>query len=332
MSAIHFSPLLRRNGSRFASLVVSALLLGACNEAPQAELVSGINAETRNKAALQVSGQVISKAGKGSALVSAADVDGQSLCNGWEQVQVGDFVMENNIWGVGHAGGAEYLQCMQVQQDASGGFEMSWGWDWPVGGGLVKGYPVMIYGDKFGLVSAPKRTTGLPAKLRSLDEYIIHYDMESLGVSGASNIALESWMHTTKKTAIDNVGVEMMVWLDRTETFNTWGAHLWDVEIDGVTFELYQTDAPGWSYIAFVPKARVEGSRLRWNSFVEHLLDTGLADSGLYMANIEFGTELVSGQGDFTLKNFAIERGERSAALRSRPSARITRATSAAKG
>src|SRR5882757_1947397 len=82
----------------------------------------------------------------------------QTLCGDWQQVQVGEYIVQNNIWGKGNI--TNYSQCVSGTS-ASGGVQAQLQWNWPTGvNSNVKAYPEIIYGQKPD--SGPSTTPNLP--------------------------------------------------------------------------------------------------------------------------------------------------------------------------
>lgn len=220
-------------------------------------------------------------------------------------LQVGRFIAENNTWGRGDTNGEQYEQCMSVSQLDVDNFMVNWSWNWPFGGGNVKAYPEIIFGNKFGRVSSDD--IQLPARVDQFSEYLITFSYMEESVVGERNIAFESWLHSSEKISGTNRKYEVMVWLDRSANFYSGGEYQGDVEIDGDLYELYSAPFPKWFYIAFIRKLPVTQGQLRWNSFIEYLLKNNIIDAeNTYLADIEFGTEIISGKGKFYVEKIEI--------------------------
>lgn len=230
----------------------------------------------------------------------------EESCDDFATLSYERFTIENNTWGSSRTNGETYEQCISIAEIEEDVFNIGWSWQWPMGSGGVKAYPEIYFGSKFG--SQSDINSGLPARANQIQEYTITFAYQEMltAIHQERNIAFESWFHTSDNISFDNVEYELMVWLDKTENFYPGGSYVTDITLDNVEYEFFMGDFPEWIYFAFVRKESITAGSLRWNSFVEYLIEENHLNPNSYMADIEFGTEIIEGEGTFTITEFDI--------------------------
>lgn len=241
-----------------------------------------------------------------------------------------DLAAENNDWGRYRANGEPYEQCMDVLVDAEGNVSAEWTWDWPIGVGGVKAYPELIIGSKFGQ-RGDTPMTSLPRSASANTPFSVQYsyqqqDRTADGQSGRGNVALESWFHDMRDgraPSFDNVAYELMVWLDYNG-INPGGYYHSNATIGGYDWRLYHGNTGRWHYIAFLPDEPIPTSAvIDWAGMVAYLRDHAelpdvttvqaavegygaISFADTEFTGVEFGTEIVAGQGYFKVDAFAV--------------------------
>ena len=228
-------------------------------------------------------------------------------CEDYERLAVGDYVLNNNVWNKGER--TDYTQCVFAQGDASPA-KMGWHWNWPGTGGQIQAYPEVMYGDSPWDDEPP--TGALPLPVDEC-ELVVTYDA-SLEASGRWNVALEMWLTSDRLPAEENITDEVMIWVD-AEGLSP-GSRIYDtVTIDGARYRVFYRrghgDASGgssarWSYIAFLSEERMLAGTLNMGRFLDYLLEKEVIDPDRYVASLELGTEVASGEGEFTLSTYEI--------------------------
>jgi hypothetical protein len=230
-----------------------------------------------------------------------------SSCDIWEQYEYEQFVFENNQWNSSDAGTDDYFQCITLTETSTSEFTPSWSWEWPYGGGSVKAYPEIWYGDKFGTASPD--SDELPEVISSLEDYNISFSYSETDIdsSDARNVAFESWFFPTEDVSFDEVEFEMMVWVNRSDNIYPAGSLVESVTFSDGTYDLYLDYFDDWTYFAYVRQDYITEGSLNWNEFVNHLVDEGYISSSYYMSVIEFGTEIIYGSGEFQIDHFVVD-------------------------
>ena len=108
------------------------------------------------------------------------------------------------------------------------------------------------------------------------------------------------------------------VWINNPKTWRPGDLAVTGVEIDGLEWDVYIKPRSNKNYIAFAAKTPQTEGEINWNRFVDWTVNwttKNAAELGispmtpdLCMGAIEFGTELWSGSGSFTLEKLDIRK------------------------
>jgi len=234
-------------------------------------------------------------------------IDALLACEDFERIVVGDYVLNNNVWNKGQR--TDYTQCVFAQGDIPPAI-MGWRWDWPGSGRQIMAYPEVMYGDSPWDDHSP--TGALPLPVEDC-ELLVTYDA-SQQASGRWNVALEMWLTSSLPPAEDNITDEVMIWVDDHDLVPGPPLHSL-VTIDGYKYSLHVRRGHGdesggssatWSYIAFFAREPQLSGTLDMAKFLDYLLENEVIAQGRYVASLELGTEVASGEGEFTLRTYEI--------------------------
>lgn len=201
----------------------------------------------------------------------------------------GAYEYTNNIWNRSNSTGT---QCVT---------ENGWTWDWPLGSG-VRSYPSVVYGFKpwFGYT-----TTGdLPVRASSLTSLTATFEVTTTQ-TGANNTAFSMWFTSATPPAPSVVTTELMIWVDRNGALYPAGRLIGAVEIDGRTYDLYNGGMGDWQYVAFLAREQQLSGVLNLQAFISAAVGYGLLDPNEFLADIEFGNEIVFGTGTTTINTLS---------------------------
>lgn len=236
-------------------------------------------------------------------------------CDSNENIYFDNFVLNNNDWGRNLINtNSDRIQCIFSFLDKNitkSGFY----WAWPNDKGGVKGYPEVIYGKKFS--KQFNEDSNLPALVDNINSIDVDLAYRELNVTGSNNIAIETWLHTNKKTSIGNIKYEVMIRLDpsafhpnrtwngRENIYSPW---INDVLIDGYHFRVYKNEPKkGKQFINFVAKEKITKINFDMKNFINCLIDNGYEDmKELYLSDIEFGIEVINGSGAILVDKFNV--------------------------
>jgi hypothetical protein len=223
---------------------------------------------------------------------------------------------ENNAWGKGTLQG--WRQCIGLDAGAAHGVRARWTWDWPDAGNNVKAYPELIVGTKPG--SAPT-TPSLPRQVSRLGQLQARLALESRRL-GSGNLAFDLWLTSTPQPThfgVPPISHELMVWCDAFGSMQPAGQRRGTVTIEGRAYDLYVNDrhGAGWRYIAYIPKSLAPGrpramgpirvdASINLKAFLEDARSRRLINGNPFLASVELGNELISGQGETLVHHYRL--------------------------
>jgi hypothetical protein len=222
-------------------------------------------------------------------------------------ITAGAYRAQNNTWGKGALTG--WSQCIGIGAGASDPVVGRWTWNWPNSGGNVKAYPEVIFGYK---PAASPTTPQLPRRITDITELTVRYDFAS-SHSGSGNTAFDIWLTDTplpSTFAVPPITHEVMVWLESYGAMTPGGAFIEAATIDGTAYEVFVADhfgSGGWRYIAFRRVMPQLGSAtLNVKALLDYARSKSLVAGTEYVASVEFGNEIISGNGNSQLNSFAV--------------------------
>lgn len=230
-----------------------------------------------------------------------------SACADFERIKVGEYVLHNNVWNKGSR--TDYTQCVLAQSDTPP-TTLGWRWDWPGNAREIQAYPEVMVGDSPWDREPP--TGGLPLPVTARDVLVTY--TASIQATGQWNVAFDLWLTSDPAPAEQNITDEVMIWVDAQGLVS--GPPLYDqVTLGGVEYQVYVSpghgDASGgsaatWQYIAFVTKKPLLAATLNMSHFLDYLVEKQVIEPDRYIASIELGTEIESGQGEFILSAYQV--------------------------
>lgn len=231
-------------------------------------------------------------------------------CDDNSEGQIGDKVLQNNVWDRDSTG----TQC--VFQGLFGGLPVShstaadhvaiasWMWNWDRTSDIPASYPSLIYGFKpwRGKTTMDK----LPARISSLKKLDVSYGI-STDANGAYNTSFEIWLTRTAKPTPADITTEIMIWLDSRKV-RPEGHPERTAMIDGKKYDVWIGKVEHWKYIAFKAHKPSESGSIHLKSFFDDLIRHGDMHNDTWLSGVELGTEITSGKGRATVSAFDISR------------------------
>ena len=223
------------------------------------------------------------------------------ICADWAEIRENAYLVSNNVWGKAEI--TDYQQCISKTQQ-EGTTQFGWTWNWPGNGGQVKSYPEIIYGWKPW--NSESTTPALPVKLADLKEATVTYDT-SISATGTYNLAFDVWITQDAVSNPDNITHEVMIW-PVNSGMHAAGKLVQEVTIGDDTYELYKGSVghADWTYIAFVNVSPKFSGIVNIHDILKYLQQEQYLAPDAYVAAIEFGNEVIEGEGAVTLRNYAI--------------------------
>ena len=241
-----------------------------------------------------------------------ANVQIKPVCLDWAKLTVGEYEINNNVWGKRRLQG--YSQCIYKTATANNESpqDFGWSWNWPKAFDGVKAYPSVLYGRKPW--NTYSTTLDLPRAINQLRHISVSYKLTSES-TGAVNLLLESWITRNGKPGPKDRLGELAIQLYQIKWPGQAGNFIEPVVINGIPFDFYvarNTHAPGdnqrWAYYGFVHKAKtILQAKIDIMQFVNFLVKKGYVDSKAYIATVELGNEVDYGKGKTKIEHFSVK-------------------------
>jgi len=205
-----------------------------------------------------------------------------------------------------------YQQCIKV--NTINPLSVSFTWNWPlanVNPEPVKAYPGIIYGfAPYWPTSSTSTTSKLPVKLSNISSYSVTYDVSVSSSSDASwNTAFDIFITTDNPPTTKGRINEIMIMLDyQNPWFNNPNPDIGTFIIDGRQYRVssYDYGTGGKGYMFYIPVPGVNKATINITTFLNWLMTNHYIDPNNYLADIEFGNEIISGTGTTTINNYDI--------------------------
>jgi hypothetical protein len=232
----------------------------------------------------------------------------------------------NNTWNSAAAGAQTWQQCLQSRTWAgSTTSQFGWRWSWPDAGGALFAYPSVIVGAK-PWEAGPGNDVRFPLRLADAKALSLRFAAETnTSATHSLNLAASVWLISTPKVAAppDETAIqaEVMVWTDYTDDmvadpgtttlqgeFTDAQGIRWNIFADKNWGDASSSTGHRWTYVAFhiQPGQRRTAAQIDLLAMLKHASGLGLFSDKLYIADVELGNEIVAGQGETWLTDFAV--------------------------
>lgn len=237
-----------------------------------------------------------------------------AICTPAATLMVGPYRYTNDQWGSKKAT-APFEQCL-LKRAGSTGSQLGWTWNWPGLDLTVFAYPSITFGWK-PWVGGPSTDPRLPVRVADLERLDLSYAIESRA-QGTYNLAAEIWFTrarpATPEADPESITRELMVWLEAEGSATPAGSLVSTPTVGDVPYELWKADGigkeangVGWTILTFKsPSTRHRGT-LPLHEFVRHLVEHSLLSPDEYVASVEFGNEVMGGQGTTWIHRLEVE-------------------------
>lgn len=233
----------------------------------------------------------------------------QADCQAWATRHEGRARYENNVWGSKKAQG-KFEQCL-LSREREGRKEIGWTWSWPGFDSSVFAYPEAVVGWKpwSGGSTTHER---FPIKVSEIGALSLEYEVET-SATGSYNLAPEIWLTASPRPDAKSITTEVMFWMDYAEGARPAGSVVDQVELNGVTYELWRepsigvdANGKGWQLLSFKSPERQLKGRIDIAALLRHLVTAKLASTSDYVASVEFGNEIMGGTGTTWVRHFDV--------------------------
>lgn len=217
---------------------------------------------------------------------SDASIAQTQLCEDFSRIARGTYEIVNNIWDrAGYPG----KQCIT---------RFGWTWDWPMSSQGVRSYPSIRQG--WQPWAGRSTFARLPIRVSKMKGIGASFSVTT-EQSGSYNTAFEMWITDSATPSPRSIRTEIMIWTDRSVLLPA-GSKIETVTLDGRKYDLWlKTNHQGWRYVAYVAHRKQLSGSLRLDAFVADCVKRGWVTPDEYVADIEFGNEIVNGKGSTVL-------------------------------
>ncbi len=232
-------------------------------------------------------------------MFTASFAQTQNFCKDWAELSAGEYLYSNNVWGKGAITTGE--QCLLTRSE---GDELEYGWSWKwltEEKENIKAYPEVIYGHKPWNRSST--TTQLPIQLSKLTTLQVNYSVIT-EATGDYNLTLNLWFTESIPPSPENLTHQLTIHL-AGEYLSTTRDPMEKITIGNQSYTTY-ADQTDFGYHAFVSETGQTKAELELRAFLDYLIAQGKLSSTSYLAAIELGNNIASGEGITWLKNFEV--------------------------
>lgn len=227
-----------------------------------------------------------------------------TLTGKYEQVDLGDYVVNNNCWNTDEP---------QTIETTENGFKITRAdGSVPLNGG-PKSYPSIYKGVHYGRRS---RKTQMPvhvdtdyfSSLAVEVEIDVPEKFEGTvdGRLPAYDAALDVWFDPTPRFTGQNTGAELMVWLDRHGAIQPIGSKVREFQIGEDFFDVWFGNI-GWNVVSYVPPTGYHKSiRFALRDFYDDMLSRGYASKDWYLTSVQMGFEPWVGGTGLAVTKFTV--------------------------
>lgn len=236
-------------------------------------------------------------------------------CDDYFSEIVPNGVLYNNVWNKGAAKSFSWSQCLE--KDISAGL-FGWSWVWPTKSNVIFAYPQI----KLGVspwAPQPTLNSKFPLDITNVRSLVVEHELDVQGNS-EHNVATSLWLTYTnnigEKPNPDAIIAELMIWSYATPNhMGPAGVHKGDFEAGNQIWEVWVekdwSDASGanknrWVYITFRAKDKKLKAMFDVIDFINYAVKQKILPRRFYIADVELGTEIMSGSGLAWVKKFRV--------------------------
>jgi len=240
-------------------------------------------------------------------------------CEGYSShnTPMGD--LQNNIWNAHSAENFDWTQCLAMRTlDAN--TQYGWYWQWPEGGNKVYAQPQITLGNSPWLKHSEIKS-GYPIAVNQLQRLDIDYSVEIL-TDGELNLTSTLWLTHSDTIQIEvdktSIAAEVMIWTYASDGFYTdpAGDNVGEIIVNGVEWEVWLDqnwhDTSGkngnsWVYLAFRTNEPMVRIKFDAAKMLHYAIEQKFIVTDLYIADIQLGTEIMSGTGQVWLNHYQVD-------------------------
>jgi endoglucanase len=187
------------------------------------------------------------------------------------------YIVQNNVWG------ADTRQCLDVTR---AGFRVVAADHHNATNGPPAAYPSIYAGCHYGNCTTG---SGLPLQVRQFRDVRSGVAIRTPD-DGQWNAAYDLWFDPTPDPTGQNLGAELMIWLDHRGAPQPVGAKVATVRLEHGTWDVWFGDV-GWNVVTYVRTAPQHRAHLDLGAFTTDAVRRGHVEEAWYLTSVQFGFE-----------------------------------------
>ncbi len=216
----------------------------------------------------------------------------------------GEYMLINNQWNYERARYALFTEIYLKEDNV-------FGWRWSCKKGHeVYAYPEVYFGyTPWQLTSTTSR---LPIKIGS-KRVTVNFKFET-AATGVYDTSFDIWLSRGVNPFPGFISHEIMIWLERKGLlFFPPGKIIDRVKIGNVTYDVYLNPSHSsytsytWCFITFLPDHSIKEGSIDISLFFDYLLERQIISTNLFLISVEFGNEVVAGEGITEVSKYDIK-------------------------
>lgn len=219
-------------------------------------------------------------------------------CEQYASFDAHGYYLVNNIWNPEHVGKGK--QCIEQPKGKS----FAWNWNWTTNPTFVPlSYPSVIFGNK-PWDPQGSSTQLLPRQVSKIHQLKATHNY-ALTANGRYNVAYDFWLTEGIQATKETIRVEIMVWIESSGNVQPYGT----LKNETPNYLFYVGEPEGdrhWHCYSFQLKQVQRATTVNLNEFIQLLIQNEGVNPLLYVADIEFGTEIWDGQGQMNLNSYEV--------------------------
>ncbi len=230
-------------------------------------------------------------------MTTISGTNGYASSNGW--------VALTNPWGSNALQyGKDYaISANYDPQNLANGITFNWSYPknnlpWTA----IKAYPDVGFGASPWGRGQSDPMHVFPIQVDDLKTLDMAYDVTYGGDKNGYNVSYDIWFTSEPNGNKSTVTTELMLWLHKGGV-NAHGKLMGTYSDENFTGKIYKKD----TYIAIISDTELTSGVIDLTAIVQHLVKAGLMSSSEYLANIQFGAEVVEGTGSLTINNLGYD-------------------------
>jgi hypothetical protein len=214
----------------------------------------------------------------------------------------------NNVWNPGTLiENLDYrVQSTYNPLDLSSAVQFQWNFPvvstpWPI----IRAYPEIIFGSAplAGVKNVPPDQR-LDIQINDLSSFIARFDTTTGGNTDGHNVAFDIWLTNAPNAGKASITNEIMVWVHKggVAPFGSLVGTYSDASFAGKIYHYGPTN-----YTAIVADSDITKGQIDIAAMLRKLQALGIVSDSEYVANVEFGAEVISGPGSLTIHDLSLD-------------------------